>query len=103
MCKSALTKILFMITVEKAEIFKSYKGYHDGYQIHHKVEEKIISDDEWFLLHNFMQDIFWIRTGMAAKSYQNRIKKQLIENCDSEETINFVVELEKFFHQKNSL
>ena len=35
-----------MLTSEKVEIFKSYKGYCDGYHFQSNGQLKVISDDE---------------------------------------------------------
>lgn len=88
-----------MLSSEKVEIFKSYKGYFDGYHIQSSGKGKIISDDEWFLLNNLIQDIYLIRTGMAAKSFENSVNEQLSKICDSEETCNKIFELEKYLNE----
>lgn len=87
-----------MLTTEKVEIFKNYKGYYDGYYIQNKNESRIISDDEWTLLNDLMQEIFLIRKGLAAESYELRILKKVQENCDSKETVILVFEVEKYIN-----
>ena len=84
-----------MLTLEKVEIFKSYKGYYDGYHIQNNDKVKIISDEEWFLLSNLMQDIYLIRNGLSAKSFDRSVNKQLSRVCDTEDTIKSIFELEK--------
>jgi hypothetical protein len=88
-----------MLTSEKVEIFKRYKGYYDGYHIQNNGKEKLILDDEWFLLNNLMQDIYLIRNGMAAKSFENKVLEQLVKNCDSEDTYNLIFKVEKFLNE----
>lgn len=87
-----------MLTEEKIEIFKRYKGDYDGYHIQNKDKNKMISGDEWFLLNNFMQDIYLIRKGVAAESFEIAVIKKLKESCDNVETYNFVFELEKYLN-----
>lgn len=88
-----------MLTSEKVEIFKTYKGYYDGYHIQSNGKEKIISDDEWFLLDNLIQDIYLIRKGMAAKSFESSVNEQLLKNCDTQQTINLIFKLEKYLNE----
>jgi hypothetical protein len=90
-----------MITSEKVELFKSYKGYYDGYHIQSNGKGKIISADEWFLLGNLIQDIYLIRKGKAADSFKESIKEQLSKNCDTDETIKLIFELEKYLNQQS--
>ncbi|WP_430901951.1 MULTISPECIES: hypothetical protein [unclassified Paraflavitalea] len=90
-----------MLTSEKVEIFRRYKGNYDGYHIQSKGKEKLISDDEWFLLSNLMQDIYLIRSGIAAKSFERKIVDELTKSCDSTTTYNLIFELEKYINDKS--
>jgi hypothetical protein len=90
-----------MLTAEKVKIFKKYKGYYDGYHIQNNGKEKIISDNEWILIDNLMQDLFLIRNGMVSESFKANIIKQIIENCDNEQAFNLIIELEKYLNNKN--
>ena len=92
-----------MLTSEKVEIFKSYKGYYDGYHIQNSGKERVISDDEWFLLSKLMQDIYLIRKGLSARSFEDSVKKQLLQNCDTEETINLIFQLEKYLNEQEPI
>ncbi|CAA9196470.1 hypothetical protein [Flavobacterium collinsii] len=92
-----------MLTSEKIEIYKKYKGYYDGYYIQNKGKEKLISDDEWFLLSNLVQDIYLIRNGVAAKSFEKKITDELTKNCDSKITYDLVFELEKYINEENPI
>lgn len=84
-----------MLTLKKVKIFKEYKGYYDGYYIQTNEEIRLISDDEWFLLTNLMQDIYLIRNKSSGKSFENSVKEQLEKNCDNIDTINLIFEIEK--------
>ena len=88
-----------MITAEKVEIFRAYKGYYDGYHIQNKKNEKMIADDEWILLNKLLQDIYLVRKGLAAKSFEDMVMRLLNENCDNLETCERVVELEKYLNE----
>ena len=87
-----------MITSKKIEIFKRYKGYYDGYHFQNNGQEQIILDDEWFLLGNLIQDLYMIRNNLSSKSFEKSVNEQLLKNCDSQETINLVFELEKYLN-----
>jgi hypothetical protein len=97
-----IIKISNMLTSEKVEIFKKYKGYYDSYHIQSNGNLKVISDDEWFLLSNLMQDIYLIRNGLSAKSFEKSINELLSKNCDTEETIHLVFQLEKYLNEPKS-
>lgn len=88
-----------MLTAEKVEIYKSYKGYYDGYYIQNKTKSRVISDEEWFMLDNFIQDIYLIRKQVAAKSFEIELLRRLNENCDNEDTCKLVFELEKYLNE----
>ena len=90
-----------MLTAEKVEIFKRYKGYYDGYHIQNNGKEKVISDDEWILLNKLMQDIYLIRSGKASKSFENTVVEQVTNNCDTEETCNLIFEVEKYLNEQS--
>lgn len=90
-----------MLTSEKIEVFKSYKGYYDGYHFQNNSIEKIISDDEWFLISNLMQDLHLIRMNLCSKSFENLVNELLLKNCDAKETIKLIFELEKFLNEQS--
>ena len=91
-----------MLTPEKIEIFKKYKGYFDGYHIQTKGNEKAISDDEWFLLSNLMQDIYLIRKGLASKSFEMKVADELTKYCDNKTTYDLVLQLERYINDQGS-
>jgi len=84
-----------MLTPEKIEIFQIYKGYYDGYYIQNKDNIRIITDEEWYILENLIQDLFLIRKNSASKSFENEVRLRLEKYCDSTNTIKLVLELEK--------
>jgi len=46
-----------MLTSEKVNIFRSYKGYFDGYYIQNRDKSRIVADEEWALLSNLVEEI----------------------------------------------
>ena len=87
-----------MLTEEKVSVFKNYKGYYDGYYIQNRDKARIVSDEEWSFLSNLIQDLFLVRTGVASKSYEEKIINSARANCDSEETLRSIFELEKYLN-----
>ena len=85
-----------MITSEKLSIFKQYKGYFDGYYVQSKGKTMIITDDEWFLMDNLMQDLSLIRNGLCSELYKKQTIEKIKANCDNAETAHLLFELEKY-------
>ena len=48
-----------------------------------------------------MQDIYLIRKGLSAKSFENSVNEQLSKNCDTQATINLIFELEKYLNEQS--
>jgi len=92
-----------MLTSEKVEIFKRYKGNYDGYHFQSNGQLEVISGDEWSLLNNLMQDIYLIRNGVAAKSFEITVKEELLKNCNTQKTINLIFEVEKYLNEQNPI
>ena len=92
-----------MITIEKINIYKEYRGYYDGYFTQNKTAlKKVITDDEWFLLSNLIEDIFLVKKGVAAKSFENELNERLKTNCLNDHTVKQVRDLEQFLNGEKS-
>lgn len=87
-----------MITEEKISVFKSYKGYYDGYYIQNKDKNRLISDTEWFFLNTIMQEIHLIKKGMASNAYEMEIRKKIASNCNNSKTFDLLFELEEYLY-----
>ena len=82
-----------MITKEKVEIYRRFGGDIDGWaRIGTKEEKSIMSDHDWYLIENFIQDISLVRKKLASKDFARSMDERLKENCDSEATINALKE-----------
>jgi hypothetical protein len=78
-----------MITENKIKVFNKYNGDINSWvKSGSKKEESIMSDHEWYLIESFIQDIRIIKKGLASKENSENLNKNLVENCDSVETIN---------------
>lgn len=84
-----------MITAEKVNIYKMYKGYYDGFYLQNKNHHNITSE-EWKLISDFIQDLTLIRKNLASKVFENNVMTNLEESCDNQNTIIFLIELEKY-------
>jgi hypothetical protein len=47
-----------------------------------------MADEDWYMIHGLIQDIFLVRKGLASLEFNDALTSKLRENCDSEETIN---------------
>jgi len=73
-----------MITIEKIKIFNSYGGDVDGFlRMKRDKESRLIEDNEWSLIGDFLQDMALINKKLAAQSYVDLVLKKMKENCDS--------------------
>jgi hypothetical protein len=89
-----------MIAAEKVNVYREYHGWYDGYYIKTKSEpERLVSDKEWGLIDNLLQDLTLVRRGVAAESFKEDLNRRLKESCDNEETIKQLVELEVYLHR----
>ncbi|MBO9202151.1 MULTISPECIES: hypothetical protein [Niastella] len=83
-----------MITIDKIKIYKRFNGDGDGWARGGTKEEKsFMNDDDWFLIGTFVQDISLIKKGLASYSFRDSIYERVKENCDSEETIQAIMEM----------
>lgn len=90
-----------MLTTEKLEIYKKYKGFYDGYYIQHKGSlQHVIVGDDWELIREILQDLYLVRKGLAATSYAEALNKRLAENCENPQTIQALADLEKYIFEQ---
>ena len=78
-----------MLTVKKIEIYSRYSGDVDAWARNNsKKEFSIISDEDWYLIDGFIQDLTLVINGLASSEFNSSLNDRLKENCDTEETIN---------------
>jgi len=78
-----------MITKDKLEIFRKYDGDIDKWVRSGSKNEKYnMSDNDWFDIDAFIQDLFLVKKGLTSLEFNNILICKLIRSCDSEETIN---------------
>lgn len=74
-----------MITRKKIEIFKKFSGDIDHFASVGTSQDKIdISDNDWALIDNFIQDLELVDKGLAADSFVKSLDIRLKENLESE-------------------
>lgn len=87
-----------MLTSEKVVIFKRYKGYYDGYHFQNNGKVKLVSDEEWYLLGILIQEIYLVKNDLASKPFEKALNEKLAQNCDSQDTVQAIIELEKYLN-----
>ena len=76
-----------MLTLEQVELYERYNGNGDSFsRFAKKEEDMIISDENWRILDDFVQDIIFIRKEITSESYIKNVIKRLKENCDNDIT-----------------
>jgi hypothetical protein len=74
-----------MITRRKIEIFKKYSGDIDHFARVGTHQDKIdISDNEWSLIDNLLQDLEIVDKGLVADAFLKRLDERIKECCESE-------------------
>ena len=78
-----------MITQRKLEIYNSFHGDVDtwcrmtmGTDSSFEMER-----EDWYLIDNLLEGLSLIKKGIVSKEYEEKIRKDLNNNCDSDETI----------------
>lgn len=83
-----------MLTVKKIEIYSRYQGEIDAWvRNNSKKELAIMSDEDWYLIDGFIQDLTLVKNGVVSKEFSDSLNTKLHENCDNEETINKIKNL----------
>ncbi|MCO5935667.1 hypothetical protein NAF17_08945 [Mucilaginibacter sp. RB4R14] len=57
-----------MITLDKLKIYKNYGGDVDGW-IRMNANSKDITDEDWYLILSLLQDLFIVKSGLAAEAF----------------------------------
>ncbi|HEX8576638.1 MAG TPA: hypothetical protein VF677_10140 [Flavobacterium sp.] len=77
-----------MITQDKIKIYKRYNGDIDSWARSGSKKEKLVmNDNDWYLIDGLIHDYSLVKKGLTSSSFSNNLNDKLKENCDSEETI----------------
>ena len=78
-----------MITLEKLNIYKKYKGDVDHYsRVNRNKHELIMESGDFSKIDSLLQDIEITGNGLTSESYLRNLDEKLTEICDSIATIN---------------
>ncbi len=91
-----------MITKEKLEIYRKYKGYYDGFYIQNKDKEEIISlfdnNDDWYKIDNIISNLFIVNKGLASQDFKEFVKNEMkIMTNNSDELKELLIAISKEF------
>jgi hypothetical protein len=75
-----------MITAEKIRVYDAFDGLWDGLALTGDIHEKSLfeSNDDWYHLTNFYQDIVFINNKLASAEYAKNTLVMMEEYCDEE-------------------
>jgi len=83
-----------MITLEKLLQYEEFEGDYDGYYlIKQKFGEGLVSNDEWHLIRSLIQDYKFVKNGIAADDFSNKIDVMIKDACDGQQTVNKLKEM----------
>nr|WP_294948685.1 hypothetical protein [uncultured Mucilaginibacter sp.] len=80
-----------MITLNKLKIYKRYGGDADHFaRLNRKEDQAVISDNDWGLITDMLQDIYMIESVPVSKTFLANANKKQVDNCDNQDTITFL-------------
>ncbi|MCQ6959759.1 hypothetical protein [Mucilaginibacter aquariorum] len=83
-----------MITLDKLNIYKNYGGDVDGWA-RMNANSKDINGEDWHLISSLLQDLFIVKSGLAAEAFILELDNKLVENIDNEASMTFLRSLVK--------
>jgi hypothetical protein len=77
-----------MLTLPKLKIYTRFDGDIDGWARAGTQKEKtIMTDDDWFAIDGFIDDICLAKKGFASEEFSQTLKERLIRDCSDEDVI----------------
>jgi hypothetical protein len=83
-----------MITLDKLKIYKNHGGDVDEWA-RTNANCKDINNEDWSLISSLLQDLFIVKSGLAAEAFIIELDKKLVENFDNEPSMTFLRSLVK--------
>ena len=86
-------KLFTMITLDKLKIFYKYHG--DGgmwVRLATPKEKNMVTYEDWKLIDSLIEDLTFIRKGVASEEYISKIHLIIKENFDNNETREYLTE-----------
>ncbi len=89
-----------MITLEKLKVYDKYAGDIDHLQrMNNDYDKKLMIDDDWFLISEFIQDIGLIKRKLTSKEYEKNVSEKITKYVENEITISKLKNLsQKYYH-----
>ena len=87
---------IFMITIDKLKIYKSYDGDIDGWARRMNRNDERISSEDWYLIDSLIQDLLIVQKGLASKQFAENVDRKLLENLQDGSTIIYLKSLAGF-------
>lgn len=85
-----------MISITKLEIYSRYNGDVDMWlRTGRPKEHELMNSDDWHLIDLLIQDCIVLQRGLGSPQRNNEANKRLLDNCESEETVNRIRKLAK--------
>ena len=76
-----------MISSKKIKIYSKYQGNIDDWaRSVSRREYKVLSDEDWFLIEELIQNLEVIEKGLTSEDFKDKVLKKLQKSCDSLET-----------------
>jgi len=85
-----------MITLAKFKVYRRLEGDIDSWirSASNKDKDKM-SDADWSLIDSLVQDLYLVAEGVTSKEYSDKVEQKLLENCDSQETVDQIRKIAK--------
>ncbi len=85
-----------MITEGKIKVYKRYNGDIDSWVRSGTKKEKLnMTDEDWYLIGDFIQDLVLVKKGLASLDFNKTLKAKLQEKCDNNQTVEQLQKLAK--------
>ena len=76
-----------MLTAEKINIYKYYKGDVDSFGRGQSIHKRKMSEEDFSLIQNLVSRYIIVRNNLASDEFKNTIELEIKNICDSAETI----------------
>ena len=78
-----------MITENKIKVYKKYNGDIDNWARNNSKKERlIISDDDWYLIDELIQDLVLIKKQLTSSKFNNSLSEKIVGYCENQKVIS---------------
>lgn len=82
---------LTRINRDMARVFSRYHGDADAWA--RSKHRDVMTDAEWRIINDFVQDLHLVRSGLASKEFAESLRRRMDELCEDETVIEEIREL----------